>query len=59
MEEFYPSSEDHPSISVVGYIVKKEEKLTLFTNNREHVLPSGFTWQRGLTQNNELLIQIA
>ena len=33
--------------------------MTIVTDNREHICPIIFTWQRAVTQNNELLIQIA
>ena len=33
--------------------------MTTVTDNREHICPSGFTEQIGMTQNIEVLIQIS
>ena len=38
---------------------RRKEKLTIVTNNREQILPIRFTARRGVTQNNELLIQVS
>ena len=57
--DFYPSGKDHPSTSVVGDIfLRREAKLTIVINNRDHLCARSFTAHKGVTQNNEIVIQI-
>ena len=48
-----------PTPKIEGYYYKIEVRLIIFTNYRDHILPIGLTFQRDVTQNNELFRQIA
>ena len=60
-KSFYTGGEEHLSTSVVGDIIKNDEKgrFIIVTNNRGDVWKSGITSQIVVKQNNQLLVQIS
>ena len=60
---FNPVVKSTPQLQWLGIfsiiIKSKKEKLTIVTDNRDHIFPISFIGQIGVTQKNELLIQIA
>ena len=54
---FILAANSAPQLQLLQILFKtNEEQLTIVTYNREKVFSIGFSWQRGVTQNNDIII---